>query len=147
MCILPIVVVAVAMVSCSRTTDPQSQLQKEPVVISREVLDHQLANDVQVIQALGNAGSDLSKPHLPEHHFECRTREMAEPVLAWGIAEGYAPSPVTEGKFEGREYVYFDLVKSTVLTVENITSETTAMLEIAARHGIEYDGWGCEVVE
>ncbi len=147
MCILPIVVVAVAMVSCSRTTDPQSQLQEEPVVISREVLDQRRANDLLVIQALGNAGSDLSKPHSLEHHFVCQTRELAEPALAWGIAEGYEASPVTEAEFEGREYVYFDLVKSTVPAIENITPQTTAMLEIAARHEIEYDGWGCAVVK
>ena len=116
-------------------------------MISKAVLDHQREKDEQTIKALANAGSDLSKPHSLEHHFNCRTRAAADAVLAWGDTGGYQPSPMSEGEFKGREDVYFDLVKSTVPTIENITAETTAMLKVAAKHGVEYDGWGCEVVE
>jgi hypothetical protein len=54
---------------------------------------------------------------------------------------------VTEGTFEGHEYVYFDLIKSTLPVIDDVLSETTAMLDVAARSGAEYDGWGCEVVD
>jgi regulator of RNase E activity RraB len=103
--------------------------------------------DEQTIQALADAGSDMSKPHLLEHHFVCETREAAEAVIAWGTASGYRGSPVTEGTFEGHEYVYFDLIKSTLPVIDDVLSETTAMLDVAARSGAEYDGWGCEVVD
>ena len=111
--------------------------------IDKDVLDHQREMDEQTIQALANAGADLSKPHPLEHHFNSPTPDAAAPVLAWGAANGYAASPLSEDVSEGQPYVYFDLVKGTVLAIESITSETTAMLEVAAEHGIEYDGWGC----
>ena len=109
----------------------------------REEIGHQRAMDEETLQALANAGSDLSKPHSLQHHFECQTREEAQPVLAWGIANGYEASLV---KSDAKEDVYFDFVKGTVPTIQNITSETTAMLKLAASHGIAYDGWGCSVV-
>ena len=116
-------------------------------MITADALAHQRAKDEQVVRALADAGSDLSRPHALEHHFVCPNRVAAEPVVAWGRAAGYEPSQVSDGEFEGRKYAYFDLVKKTVPTLANITSQTTAMLEAAARHGIEYDGWGCEVVK
>lgn len=116
-------------------------------MISKDVLAHQRAKDEQVIRALAEAGSDLSKPHLLEHHFICPTREAAAPVVAWGAASGYHASEVVEGEFEGRNYAYFDLVVSTVPTIAEVTKQTAAMLEIAARHYVKYDGWGCEVVK
>jgi regulator of RNase E activity RraB len=132
---------------CSPDPESSSQLQEERTVISADVLAHQRVKDEAVVRSLANAGADLSKPHSLEHHFVCPNRAAAEPVVAWGLAQGYRPSSVSERKFDGRAYAYFDLVKSTVPTMANISSQTSAMLEIAARHGVEYDGWGCEVVD
>jgi regulator of RNase E activity RraB len=132
-------------IACSPTTEPSSQLPEERAVIAADVLARQRLKDQQVVRALANAGSDLSKPHALEHHFVCPNRAAAEPVVAWGRAAGYEPSPVSDGEFKGRRYAYFDLVKKTVPTMANITPQTTAMLEVAAKHAIEYDGWGCRI--
>jgi regulator of RNase E activity RraB len=110
-----------------------------------EVLAHQRFKDQQVVRALADAGSNLSKPHALEHHFVCAERAAAELVVARGRASGYDPSPVSDGEFVGRRYAYFDLVKKTVPTMANITPKITAMLEVAVEHGIEYGGWGYEV--
>lgn len=116
-------------------------------MVPQDVLVRQRAKDEQVLRALADAGSDLSKPHSLEHHFVCPNRAAAQPVVAWGIAAGYQTSEVVDGEFEGRKYSCFDLIKSTVPTISIITAETSAMLAAAARHGVEYDGWGCEVVK
>jgi len=131
--------------ACSRTPESSSQPRPEVPVIGADVLAHQRAKDQQVVRALADAGADLAKPHALEHHFVCPSRAAAEPVLAWGRSAGYEPSPVSEDEFEGQRYAHFDLVKKTVPTMANITPQTTAMLEVAAKHGIEYDGWGCDV--
>ena len=70
-----------------------------------------------------------------------RVSSFADMRTAW------QPGGNADGTFEGRDYVYFDLVKPTVPSIQNITPETTAMLEAAARFGVEYDGWGCGVVK
>jgi len=115
-------------------------------VIPAELLAQQRRKDQEVVRALANAGADMSKAHALEHHFVCVDRTAAEPVVAWGRGAGYEASPVSEGEYKGQRYAYFDLVRKTVPTMDNITRQTTAMLEAAAANGVEYDGWGCEVV-
>jgi len=99
-----------------------------------------------VLERLAKAGSDLSKPHRLEHHFLCADRAAAAPVIRWARAAGYEPGPVADGVQYGQAYVYFDLVSQVVPTPETIAAQSTAMLEAAARFGVEYDGWGCFVV-
>jgi regulator of ribonuclease activity B len=111
------------------------------------VLEEQGEYDRATIEALAKAGSDLSKPHLVEHHFVCPDPTRAAAAVEWGRAHGYRPSPVTTANFKGSDYAYFDLVKSTVPSLERISSDTKAMIDLAARSGIEYDGWGCSVVK
>jgi regulator of RNase E activity RraB len=134
------------MMACSPDPESSTHGREERSVISAQVLAHQRVKDEQVIRVLADAGSDLSRPHSLEHDFVCPNRAAAEPVVAWGRAAGYEPSPISDGEWKGRAYAYFDLVKSTVPKIANITPQTTSMLEVAEWYGIEYDGWGCEVV-
>lgn len=103
--------------------------------------------DEQVLRRLAEAGSDLTKPHSIEHHFVCSERSSATPVLSFGASAGYQPSPVAENTFAGQPHFTFDLVRVCVPTLAAITEQTRAMMEIATKHGLEYDGWGCMVVE
>ena len=103
--------------------------------------------DQQVLRRLAEAGSDLTKPHSIEHHFVCSERSSATPVLSFGASAGYQPSPVTASNFAGQTYFTFDLVRVCVPTPAAITAQTRSMMEIATKHGLEYDGWGCKVVE
>jgi regulator of RNase E activity RraB len=64
----------------------------------------------------------------------------------WARLNGFQVSPRQEGRWEGRRYYYFDLVKSTIPTLENISPDTTLMLRLAAEFECTYDGWGCAVV-
>lgn len=138
---------ALLTVSCSPDTGTPEQGQGSPPLLPAEVLRSQRAKDVDVLRALADAGADLSKPHSLEHHFICPDREAAQRVIAWAVDAGYSPGEVLDGEWEGRKYAYFDLIKHTVPTIENVSSQTGAMLEVAAKYGVEYDGWGCAVVK
>jgi len=137
--------------ACSHA--PESSIQRAespseaPPLITLDMLTYQRLKDEQVLRALVDAGSDLTKPHVLEHHFVCADGAAAKPVVVWAAAAGYEASRVSEGKSKGHRRAYFDLVKRTVPTMANITSQTTTMLELAAKYGINYDGWGCEVVK
>lgn len=100
-----------------------------------------------MLRRLAEAGSDLTKSHSIEHHFVCSERSSATPVLSFGASAGYQPSPVTENTFAGQTYFTFDLVRVCVPTLAEITDQTRSMLELATRCGVEYDGWGCAVVD
>ena len=103
--------------------------------------------DVQTIEQLKSAGSDLSKPHLIEHHFICRDHAIVDKVANWGADQRFGVSKLTLGKWKGEESLSFDLVQQLVPTIENVTPETTAMLKIARKSGAHYDGWSADVVK
>lgn len=100
-----------------------------------------------MLRALGDAGSDLSKPHEIEHHFACSTQSLAESVRTRGAALAFEPSPVTKQNYESETYFTVDLVRTAVPTTSEITQQTRQMLELAANLGVEYDGWGCMLVK
>lgn len=122
-------------------------LAKEASVVTEEELTHQREMDLRVIKALADAGSDLAKAHRLEHHFVCATADEAEPIVAWGTSNGFVASPVERGEYEGQSYAYFDLIKPTIPTIENVFADSRRMLEVAKVNGAKYDGWGCPVVK
>jgi regulator of RNase E activity RraB len=90
--------------------------------------------------------SDVSRPHRVEHHFFADSRTGGTELQEWARLNGFQVSPLQEGLWEGRRYYHFDLIKSTIPTLENISPDTTLMLHLAAEFECTYDGWGCEVV-
>jgi regulator of RNase E activity RraB len=108
-------------------------------------LERQREKDLTVLAQIQRC-SDVSKPHQIEHHFLAESRTGGTELREWARLNGFQVSPLQEGRWEGRRYYSFDLVRSTVPTIENISPDTTLMLHLAAEFECTYDGWGCEVV-
>jgi regulator of RNase E activity RraB len=105
-------------------------------------------DDRGVIHALRNAGSDLSKPHALEHHFITYDRAKADAVISDELAAGYKASAIsTLNDKSGRQYWYFDLVKSVAPKEETVFAESLRMTQLAKKHGVDFDGWGCAIVK
>ena len=139
-----LILLALVGAACSDAESPRTP--SETQVVTALELDTQRRADMDTIQALRAAGSDLSKPHTLEHHFICPTRDRAAPILKWGSANGFQPSDVLDGVHEGEAYVFFDLIKLTVPDIERVFPVTSEMLRLAKKHSAEYDGWGCPTV-
>ena len=101
--------------------------------------------DALVIEALVQAGSDPAKHHELEHCFVCDTRTQTDAIRQWGRENGYKPTDVSDNEFDGRRYFRFDLMKQSPLDLEAISEDTRVLQALASEHGVEYDGWGCEV--
>jgi regulator of RNase E activity RraB len=108
-------------------------------------LELQRQKDLAVLEQIRKY-SDVSRPHAIEHHFLADSRTGGTELQEWARLNGFQVSPLQEGRWEGRRYYYFDLIKSIIPTIENIVPDTTLMLHLAAEFECTYDGWGCEVV-
>lgn len=104
--------------------------------------------DIQVIELLKKAGSDLSKPHQIEHHF-CvyGDKDKAYEAILQLKSQEYEIVDIEEGIDKGKKYYYFDAIKSSMVKPEIIFAQTLTMEEIAEKYDIVYDGWGCMVVK
>ena len=96
--------------------------------------------DQKVVQNLLKAGSDPDKPHALEFVFygsESGLRQAAKLLMV----RGYVPlgqDNLNEGQIV--------MVKKMLLDENEIFQESKANSELADQCGIDYDGWGAEVV-
>ena len=115
---------------------------------TKEELALRLRKDREVLKALANAHSDLSKPHEIEFHFVGYDEAKISAVAEDGKKMGYCVSKIsTLADKQDRKYWYFDLVKSVVPSEKNVFSHSAAMTALGKRHDVEFDGWGCLVVK
>ena len=107
-----------------------------------------IKGDREVIAALANAKSNLTKPHELEFHFIGYSESKLSALAEEGKTLGYRVSKIdTLVDKDGRRYWFFDLIQGIVPTEKNIVSHTAIMAALARKYGAEYDGWGCQVVE
>jgi regulator of RNase E activity RraB len=114
---------------------------------TEDELKRQREGDLQVIAALQSYGSDLTQTHRIEHHFNSYSEEDANNIVHWGTENGFEPSSISSGQFEGQHYFYFDLIKDTVPQIDLVFADTSRLLDVAKKHNSIYDGWGCMIVK
>lgn len=120
----------------------------EPSGESKNERELRLKKDREVLKALANAGSILSKPHEIEFHFVGYDEVKVIAAAEEGKKIGYRVSKI-DGMTDkqGIKYWYFDLIQSIVPSEQDIFSHSGAMVALSKKHNIEFDGWGCLVVK
>lgn len=105
-------------------------------------------SDLEVIEELKNAGSDISKLHYIEHHFIVENQENIIKMSDDLKKEGYEVSEVYEElDEEGKKYFFFDGFKACMIESNVIFEETRIMTEIVLSYNEIYDGWGTNIVK
>ncbi|WP_026471898.1 ribonuclease E inhibitor RraB [Alkanindiges illinoisensis] len=103
--------------------------------------------DAQVVAALKEAGSDISKPHQVEFVFDVAETSVDGLASALEVLELdiciYAPVPDnhTEQAFEVVAH------KTMLLDVAELNHLSAQFEAIAAQHQASYNGWGAEIVD
>ncbi len=109
--------------------------------------------DMQVLEALKSAGSDLTKPAHTVHYLCFKSREDAQFAADELAAEGYvnicvdraaAPSSIWKRLFARPSYVCI-AEKYMVPSEEEVFRTTDRMNSLAHKLGGEYDGWEASV--
>jgi len=107
-----------------------------------------LQDDHNVLRALVKAGSNLHKPHEVEFHFIGPDKAKLEAAAEDGKKKGYRVSKIdTRTDEQARNYWFFDLIQSIILSDKNINSHTEFMTKLAKKHSVVFDGWGCPIVK
>lgn len=107
-----------------------------------------LKADRDVLESLANAGSNLKKLHEIEFHFVSYDNAKITAVAEEGKKMGYRVSKIdTLNDEHARQYWYFDLIQTVVPSEKNIFAHTEIMTNLAKKHAVEFDGWGCLIVK
>jgi regulator of RNase E activity RraB len=107
-----------------------------------------LQKDHEVLKALADAGSNLSKPHEIEFHFVGYDEAKISAVAKEGKKMGYRASKIDRlADKKGRKYWYFDLIQSVVSSEKNVFAHSETITALGKKHDVEFDGWGCLIVQ
>jgi regulator of RNase E activity RraB len=98
-------------------------------------------------QELINAGSDPKKEHRIEHHVVLVNSSQAAEAKAWGDENGFETSPVLESVYEEQKSFSVDFVREIPLDVDLINLDRRRIENFTMSLNVDYDGWGCVVVQ
>ena len=123
-----------------------SLILKTSISVSQEVknMDSLISENAAVISSIIEDGVDLSVPYHVEFIAVFPTAEDAEKVARMYVAdsklgEDFINVEITPREDEGMELI---LIKSMIVTTQNVSEFESRLIERAKMHGGAADGWG-----
>lgn len=105
---------------------------------NRDLLDEQREETRLIIEELLDDGSDPDALYTIEHHFSAENFDALEKVAVDAFKMGYEVTDAEEGKL----LMCCDAISEVTLNAELIDEQVEQLIELAARHNVNYDGWG-----
>lgn len=97
----------------------------------------------ETILALTQDGTDLSQEHTIEHHMASQDFDVLEKAAVDAFKAGFEVSDAEELVLDDGGTVFcFDAVVEKKLNIVEFNKDIDALLAIAAKHKVHYDGWG-----
>lgn len=110
--------------------------------LKQELVDWQEESQL-IIDELLNDGSDPDAIYSIEHHLFSNDFEQLEKAAVAAFKLGYEVTDAEELTLDdGQQILCFDVVLDCELELEKIQKNVKAMLELAQKYQLEYDGWG-----
>jgi len=102
----------------------------------------------QTIDALIEDGTDVEESHIIEHHFACNNFERLEKAAVDAFKLGYEVAEAEEIMLDDGGLVFcFDAIIHKKLNKETFNDDTDALIDIAQKHSVHYDGWGTYFIQ
>ncbi|ADN77476.1 protein of unknown function DUF1260 [Ferrimonas balearica DSM 9799] len=102
----------------------------------------------EIVEALLEDGSVKDAQYTIEHHFASADFEALEKVAVDAFKAGFAVEDAEEVELDDGAIVYcFDAVTEHELDIERLDKDCEALIRLAEKHEVLYDGWGTYFVE
>lgn len=102
----------------------------------------------ETVDALIEDGSNAKVPHIIEYHFAHANFDILEKAAVDAFKAGFEVGDAEELMLDDGGTVFcFDAVVERILDAELINKDTDALITIANKHQIHYDGWGTYFIE
>jgi regulator of RNase E activity RraB len=102
----------------------------------------------ETVEALIEDGSDATQAHTIEYHFASADFDALEKAAVDAFKAGFEVGDAEELELEDGEEVFcFDAVVERMLDFNLINQDTDKLFAIAAKHKVDYDGWGTYFID
>lgn len=106
-------------------------------------IEHQRIETREIVEALLSDGSAPDVDYPIEHHMSCANFESLEKAAVDAFKLGLEVSDAEELELDDGAIIFcFDATIDHQLSVERLDQDTEALIRIAQKHKVQYDGWG-----
>lgn len=97
----------------------------------------------ETIDALLEDGSEADADYSIEHHLASNDFDVLEKAAVDAFKAGFEVTDAEELMLDDGGTIFcFDAIVERKLSRETLDKDTDALLKIADKHGVHYDGWG-----
>lgn len=97
----------------------------------------------ETIDALLEDGSQEDADYTIEHHFASTDFDVLEKAAVDAFKAGFEVTDAEELMLDDGETIFcFDAIVERKLDIEKLNADSDALLKIADKHDVTYDGWG-----
>ena len=97
----------------------------------------------ETVEALIEDGSDSTKPHTIEYHFAGDNFDVLEKAAVDAFKAGFEVGDAEELMLDDGGTIFcFDAIVERELNLEKLNADSDALLKIADKQNVQYDGWG-----
>ncbi|MCL2914554.1 ribonuclease E inhibitor RraB [Shewanella corallii] len=107
------------------------------------MLQEQLEENREIVQALMDDGSDPDAEYVIEHHFSSTNFDRLEKAAVDAFKLGFEVNDAEEIELEDGSTLYcFDAIANHRLEVELLDQACEQLMNLAVKQKVDYDGWG-----
>lgn len=111
-------------------------------------IKHQKIDNREIVEALKADGSNATAEYPIEHHLSCANFDNLEKAAVDAFKLGFEVSDAEELELDDGAVIYcFDATIDHELDVERLDKDTEALIRLADKHKIQYDGWGTYFID
>lgn len=112
------------------------------------LLKAQKQENQEIVSAILDDGSKPDAEYTIEHHFSSTSFDRLEKAAVDAFKAGFEVNDAEEMELEDGTVIFcFDAVASHKLDVEMLDKACEALLVLAAKQKVDYDGWGTYFID
>ncbi|WP_394147676.1 ribonuclease E inhibitor RraB [Shewanella atlantica] len=112
------------------------------------LLKAQKQENQEIVNAILDDGSKPNAEYTIEHHFSSSSFDRLEKAAVDAFKAGFEVNDAEEMELEDGSVIYcFDAIAHHKLDVEMLDKACEALLVLAAKQKVDYDGWGTYFID
>ncbi|WP_299790476.1 ribonuclease E inhibitor RraB [uncultured Shewanella sp.] len=112
------------------------------------LLKAQKQENQEIVNAILDDGSKPDAEYTIEHHFSSSSFDRLEKAAVDAFKAGFEVNDAEEMELEDGSVIYcFDAIAHHKLDVEMLDKACEALLVLAAKQKVDYDGWGTYFID
>jgi len=111
-------------------------------------IENQKTDNREIVKSILADGSNADAQYPIEHHLSCANFDQLEKAAVDAFKLGFEVTDAEELELDDGAIIFcFDATIEHKLEVERLDTDTEALIRLAFKHKIQYDGWGTYFID